>query len=331
MKRLIMGEGYDDKSESYEFLLAVYRSFLETLIQSLYDLTSDLKEYVRLGRALWPRYIAPISSQAATIKNLESIRKANVSKGTTLTSPGDAAFIQREILSLLDQKIFPQIRHTLTHGVGALAFESPPAVVVVTGGHASNSTRTKLKKPPLQNVPLLAKYLLLATYLCQANRPEKDKQLFSIQTSGKRKRRDNANNGNTLTGEEVAFGSSGPQGQQLKSLRRQAFPVERLYSLYVSLISLNPTDDLSLQFGDDGDDNSTGVNHQDEMLRSLGNVSFQETVAYLRDIGIIHDYPKRSVSENVRLSQRNFWSSMTRDEAQAVARSIDFPLDKYIL
>ena len=49
MKRLIIGDG---ASASTEFQVTVFRSFLETLVQSLYDLTLDIREYVRLGRAL---------------------------------------------------------------------------------------------------------------------------------------------------------------------------------------------------------------------------------------------------------------------------------------
>jgi hypothetical protein len=325
MKRWIIGEGYDDASATSEFRLAVYRSFLETLIQSLYDLTSDIKEYVRLGRALWPRYISPISSPAANVKTLESIRKANACKGKNYTpkAADDAASLQRDILSFLDQRIFPHIRHTLEHGFGALAFDSP-AVLVVAGNNTSNKAET-MNQSSLHNVPFLAKYILLAAYVCQANRPDKDKQLFSIQTNGK-KRRSSAK-GATATGEEVAFGS-GSQDQQTKTLRPRAFPMERLYSLYVSMVSLNPSKDLTSR---DDDDDSVIMSHHEDMLRSLGNVSFYETVAYLRDIGVLHDYPKRSVSETIRLSQRSFWSSITRDEAQAIAKSVNFSLDRYIL
>jgi Origin recognition complex (ORC) subunit 5 C-terminus len=307
MKRVIVGEAYECASAS-QFHGAVYCSFLDTLVQSLCNLTSDITEYLRLGRALWPRYVSPVNP-ANIDKTLATLRKANVSKGNKQTTD-DTATIQREILSLLDQRIFPQIRYTIEHGVGALAFDSP-AVVVAKSSNASTVNTSS------HEVPFLVKYLLLAAYVCQVNRPDKDKQLFSIQKNGKKRR-----NANDEAGEGEAFGTGSQD--RLKTLRPRAFPMERLYSLYVSMVSLNPSNELS-------QDNYDAAMHQDEMLRSLGNISFHETVAYLRDIGILHDHPKRSASENIRLSQRNFWSSITRDEAQAVAKSVKFPLDRYIL
>lgn len=313
MKRLIVGEG----ASSSEFQRTVFRSFLETLVQSLYDLTSDIKEYVRLGRGLWPRYIAPVLAENID-KTLESIRRANAASKANGSNPttngvGTIATTQREILSLLDQRIFPHIRHALEHGFGALAFDSP-GVVVVTN-KTSKETSVNSAEAVAHDIPYLAKYLLLAAYVCQANRPDRDKQLFSIQTNGKKRR-----GANDDTGEDVAFGSGSQD--RLKTLRPRAFPLERLYSLYVSMVSLNPSNE---------DDDNAPMNQDGIMLRSLGNVSFHETVAYLIDIGILHDYPKRSASDTIRISQRSLWSSITRDEAQEVAKSVKFPLDRYIL
>lgn len=297
---MIVGE----EASASEFHGTVYRSFLETLVQSLSDLTSDINEYLRLGRVLWPIYIAPVLPENIG-QTLESIQRANAS-GKHPTNGGTASWQQRAILSLLDQKIFPHLRYALDHGVGALVWDS--SAVVVAG-----------KAPPSRspNVPYLANYLLLAAYICQVNRPDKDKQLFSIQKNGKKRRGSGGD-----TGEEVAFGVGGHD--RLKTLRPRTFPLERLYSLYVSMVSLNPTSNGS-------QNNANDASEQDGMLRSLGNVPFHETVTYLRDIGILHDYPKRSPSEAIRLSHRSFWSSITREEADAVAKSVNFALDRYLL
>jgi Origin recognition complex (ORC) subunit 5 C-terminus len=290
MKSLITGEEWLES----EFSAVVSRSFLETLVQFLYDSTRDINVYVHLGRALWPTYVQPILAENIG-ETLRAVKKGRESSMTKLET-------QREILSLLDQKIFPHIRSLMEKGVAPSTFDSPPALALKAGPKDKNALS--------HDLPHLAKYLLLAVYVCQVNRADKDKELFSIQTNGKRKR------GNqTGTGEDVAFGS----GQQhVKALRPRTFPVERLYSLYVSMIGLNPLSDAP-------------QDKHDEMLRSSGNVDFHETVAYLRDIGILHEYPKRTSADPIRFSQRSFWSSLTRDEAMAIARSIRFPLERYIL
>lgn len=294
MKRLVVGEDSNDRSV---FRDMVFRSFLETLVQSLHDMTSDIKEFVRLGRSLWPKYIIPILPE-----NIEDtvlhVKQANGQSD----SNGNLSNIQREILSLLDQKFFPHMRQGLEHGLGILTFDS-------SGVNATSNSNFNV----CSNTPILVKYLLIAAYICQVNRPEKDRQMFSIEKNGKRRRK----NKDEDTGEEVAFGSQDP----LKTMRPRTFPVERLYSLYVSIVSLNASSTFMHSSAQD----------ESEMLKSLGNVPFLETVTYLRDIGVFHDFPKRSPTDPIRFSQRHFWTSITRDDAFDIATSIDFPLDRYIL
>jgi Origin recognition complex (ORC) subunit 5 C-terminus len=295
--RLIMGEGYANPNA---FVKKVYQCFLETLVQSLHNLTSDVREYLRLGRALWPRYIAPLRADAIAT-TLASIRKEGQE---ILSNQQRQQQKQREILTILDQRIFPHIRQALELGFGLLAYDSPGIVETQT-------------KPPqssiLDTVPVFAKYFMLAAFVCQTNRPDKDKQLFSIEKNGRKRK-----NTTEDTGEDVAFGT----GQDfVKNLRPRAFPAERLYSLYVSMIGLNASDVLTPDAKTD----------QDEMMRSLGNIHFHETVAYLKDIGVLHDHPLTSSMELIRLSQRSFWSSITRDEADAIAKSVDIPLERYTL
>jgi Origin recognition complex (ORC) subunit 5 C-terminus len=294
MKRLVVGE---DSNFSSVFRDVVFRSFLETLVQSLNDLTSDLKEYVRLGRSLWPKYITPIIPENIA-ETMTHVKQANQPSG----SNGNVTVIQREILTLLDQKFFPHLRQGLEQGLGILTFDSSGV------DFASNSNRDLH-----DNTPILVKYLLIAAYICQVNRPDKDRHMFSIEKNGKRRRKIKEED----NGEEVAFGSQDP----LKTMRPRTFPVERLYSLYVSIVSLNASSSL---MGSSAPNNS-------EKLKSLGSVPFFETVTYLRDIGVFHDFPKRSLTDPIRFSQRHFWTSITRDDAMEIATSIDFPLDRYIL
>jgi len=306
IKRLITG----DEAAGNSFGEKVFLSFVGTLIQSLHDLTTDIKEFVRLGRALWPKYSSPI--RPVNIDNtLESIRKSK--KGNHALT-GDPAVTEREILAHLDQKILPFVRYAIDNGLGTFAFDLPATIAKPK----SNDVTPAPASASSHDVPFLVKYLLLSAYVCQANRPDKDKQLFSIQKNGRRKR-GGGNHGNN-TEEEAAFGSTSV-ADRLRSLRPRTYPAERLYSLYVSMVSLNPSNDL---LSHDNNDN-------DDALKSLGNIHFHETVAYLRSLGILHDFPKRSATDTIRLSQRSFWSSITKDEAYQVAKSVNFPLDRYIL
>jgi hypothetical protein len=287
----------------------VFRSFLETLVQSLFDLTSDIKEYIRLGRTLWPIYIEPILPENITTTIMNK-KGSNAIKGLKPT-PDNLVAMQSEILSILDQKIFPYLRHSLEHGLGILCFDSAD----ISNSLNSNSICRK----NVDDIPLLVKYLLIAAFICQVNRQEKDRQLFTIEKNGKKRRKTKEDD----TEEELAFGA-GSQDHP-KTMRPRTFPLERLYSIYVSIVSLNASNSL---LHSSVSDNATDEN---EMIRTLGNVPFLETLTYLRDIGVLHDFPKRSKSEPIRFSQRFFWTSIARDEVQSIAISINFPLDSYIL
>ena len=312
MKPLIAGNYVLETSRNFHD--NVYKSFLETLVQGLSDFTSDIKEYLRLGRGLWPLYITPLLPEniASTVA---FVQKSNIAKGKKSTNLHVTA-IENDMLSLLDQRFFPHLRHALEYGLGVLSFDSSGTVTTTNRSYTNGGVRDDL--------PILVKYLLLAVYICHTNRQEKDRQLFSIERNG-RKRRKTKEADNE---EEMAYGTTGSQQDAPKTMRPRTFPMERLYSLYVSIVSLNASKSqaenrTSAREGNDKD--------HPEILRSIGNIRFLETMTYLRDIGVLHDFPKRSPNDPIRFSQRNVWTTITQDEAQRIAKSINFPLDRYIL
>ena len=312
MKPLIAGNYVLETSRNFHD--NVYKSFLETLVQGLSDFTSDIKEYLRLGRGLWPLYITPLLPEniASTVA---FVQKSNIAKGKKSTNLHVTA-IENDMLSLLDQRFFPHLRHALEYGLGVLSFDSSGTVTTTHRSCTNGGVRDDL--------PILVKYLLLAVYICHTNRQEKDRQLFSIERNG-RKRRKTKEADNE---EEMAYGTTGSQQDAPKTMRPRTFPMERLYSLYVSIVSLNASKSqaenrTSAREGNDKD--------HPEILRSIGNIRFLETMTYLRDIGVLHDFPKRSPNDPIRFSQRNVWTTITQDEAQRIAKSINFPLDRYIL
>ena len=312
MKPLIAGNYVLETSRNFHD--NVYKSFLETMVQGLSDFTSDIKEYLRLGRGLWPLYITPLLPEniASTVA---FVQKSNIAKGKKSTNLHVTA-IENDMLSLLDQRFFPHLRHALEYGLGVLSFDSSGTVTTTNRSYTNDGVRDDL--------PILVKYLLLAVYICHTNRQEKDRQLFSIERNG-RKRRKTKEADNE---EEMAYGTTGSQQDAPKTMRPRTFPMERLYSLYVSIVSLNASKSqaenrTSAREGNDKD--------HPEILRSIGNIRFLETMTYLRDIGVLHDFPKRSPNDPIRFSQRNVWTTLTQDEAQQIAKSINFPLDRYIL
>jgi hypothetical protein len=239
----------------------------------------------------WPAYIAPLSPTSAG-KTLAAVQK---DEGTS----NEPASLQRKLLTHLDRKIFPHLRNTLDHSLFALSVDTPENVFT------PNERQTVESSVAAYNLPLNAKYLVLAAYLCQVNRLDSDRQLFSIQKNGRKRATDGDN------GEEVAFGTGSPH--QPKTLRPRVFPFERFLSLYLTLVGLNSEDEKHNKRAD-----------QDEMM-------LYETICYLRAIGLLYEHPARSSSECIRLSQVNYWCSLTKAEAQAIADSVNLSLDRYTL
>lgn len=120
----------------------------------------------------------------------------------------------------------------------------------------------------------LSKYLLLAGFICQSNHHDTDKSLFLIERNGRRRKTDKI----------VPQRSS-----------RSSFPQERLFSVYVSIVSLNEKRDSA-----------------------VGNLEFYDRLAYLKELGILQ--PKG----------QGWVCAISATKAAAVAGSVNFALANYV-
>lgn len=272
----------------------VYRSFVRTLVQSIYDLTKNVKEMIRFGRILWLSY-TEVLQPSKIDGTLDLVQR----KLASYQPPQEAtpARMESELLAYLDRKIMSQIR-SLTEEY----------LFAISAPHSG-------PKIP-HNMPDRAKYLLLAAYLCQVNRPDRDKHLFSMQKNGRRKK--SVTEGNTAS-EDTAFGNNAANAQP-KSLRLRTFPLERMLSIFVSLITLH-----QMEANKDSSEESA------ENLLSLGDPSLQQNMNYLHSLGLLHEHPTTGPNDMVRLTGRRYWCDLTEDEASGLADSLQFPLTRYVL
>ena len=304
------------------FAKQVVKSFLNTLVQTLYGSTRDIKEMVRLGRLLWPVYVKPLHSTnlEKTMKTVQKMMPSSKTSVATVQSSG------KHILSFLDQQILPQIRSKVEHCL--YSFTDSKEVQQQSTSPRPNPTAPNQTQQPhtierqesTQCMSYLSKCLMLAAFICQTNRPDKDKQLFTIQKNGRKNNR----NGRKNHGEDLAFGSS--RNGSSKGYRPRMYPMERMLSVFVSIVGLNQGQQSERTgkqaFG------CRGITPG-----SIGSSDFFEALAHLRDIGVIHDKAGRSSSatDSANLGAPKFWCSLTRDEADSVAKSVRFPLDDYLL
>lgn len=300
VRRLIVGEN----QPCSELEKRLCDSFLNTLIQTIQYTTTDIKEITRLGRALWPRYIEPLTEHSFD-KTLASVTaKQSVVADGAMSEPIHTQ--ERDILALLDRRIMPHMRSEMEYLLFSIAS-------VDRWANTDKSGNKRL--PPPHDLPKFAKYLLLAAFLCQVNRPDRDRYLFSIQKNGRRRRHD----GGEDDDDEAVLGSSLQYNLQSRIPRPKAFPLERMLSVYVSLVGLHHSE------------SSLGHSSHEEMLCSLGSSAFSETLSHLRDIGILNECPARTETDEVRLIEPRYWCSLSLEEAQKMAAEISFPLDRYLL
>ena len=263
-------------------------------MQSMYDLTKNVKEIIRFGRILWLRYTDPLHPS-----KIDGTLQAISRKLASFQPPVEATAgrVEEELLAFLDRKVLTQVR-PLTEDY--LFSVSVPI-------HQNDVQHGMSDR---------AKYLLLAAYLCQVNRPDRDKHLFSIQKNGRRRK--SATESNTAS-EDTAFGADAMA--QPKSLRLRTFPLERMLSIFVSVVTLHQMAN-----------NKESLPEEDtEQLLLLGDASLQQNLEYLQDVGLLHEQPATGPTDPVRLTGRRYWCELTEVEALQLAESLEFPLTRYIL
>ena len=295
IRALIAGSEHWNGSDANDFRHKVYRSFTRTLIQATYEMTKNVKEIIRFGRVLWPQYIELLQpSKIQHTLDIIARRLASFQPPVEATT----ARVQQELLTYLDSKAMPQIRSLVEEHLFALS-------VPITDGPKEK-----------HEIPKRAVYLLLAAYLCQMNRPDRDKHLFTIQKNGRRRK--SATEQNTAS-EDTAFGTN--TTAQPKSLRLRTFPLERMLSIFVSLVSLHQ-----------GDAHTASLPEREtERLLAIGDVSLLQNLQLLQDTGLLHEQGEAEANDPIRLSGRRYWCELTEEEALRLAEKLNFPLTRYVL
>jgi Origin recognition complex (ORC) subunit 5 C-terminus len=292
---LVTGAVLDAASPNHGFQRVAYDSFVDTLVQALQMTTTNVKEISHVGQRLWPKYVEPLQSRESINRTLQQARRNLAAASNPVP---DRASMQREVLSILDRAIRPVLLATTAGGaLGLLPLEPQPS--------------SSPSSDPYFELPLLAKYMLLSAYLCQINRPERDKDLFSVESNGKRRRTD----ADSQHQDPEGMGGTTTSAHPSNSLPRpRTFALERMLSVYASVVGL-----------------AASSIADDDRSRALGGAAFYDNLAHLCDIGLLHEHPSQSGYEISRLNDPRYWTSISADDAKSMAKSLSFPLDSYIL
>ncbi|KAL7573744.1 hypothetical protein ACA910_007779 [Epithemia clementina (nom. ined.)] len=296
-----------DEHSTSNFPSQVYNCFVRTFVATLNDTCKDMNELIRMGRMLWPVYIQPLSSPAALQQTYKHLKHQSAdAKTNDIDSSRGSKISDLIVLEYLDRRAIPKFRQTIE-----TCFCSIMACPVELLGSAS-SRKPRSQNNPMDSMSRPARYLLLAAYLCQVNRPERDRALFTIEKNGRPSRR--KSNAEETTSEVTN-----------KLFRLRNFPLERMLSIYVSLISLHEATTLTQR-------SSNNPHQSDQFAPASLQERFGEVLHHLQSLGVIQvALSSQDRDGAIRLSAPRYTCQITSDQAYAVAASLDFPLDRYIL
>jgi hypothetical protein len=283
-------------------------SFLDTVIQSLLGTTRDVRAMIGMAQCLWPTYTAPVT--ADNIKRTMEIVSQRLKKQGQAGDERNPDILQNELLQYLDEKI---MKHT------ALWIENCLGLMHDLGR-------------PTADMPYLTKCLLLAGFICQHNKPEKDRQLFTNE-KGKKKSKNSQRVG-VRDAENAAFADSTWDQRRLKMLRPRCFPLERVLSVLLSIIGVVQAGDNLIHQKFDMDEADFG-----QIVRSMGSPVFFECLAYLRKMGLLREIPGNQVVggegktplHGINKSNPMYCCDLDYEDAEMLAQSIKFPLTDYLI
>mmetsp|Transcript_7429 Transcript_7429/g.20633 ORF Transcript_7429/g.20633 Transcript_7429/m.20633 type:complete len:1161 (+) Transcript_7429:327-3809(+) len=331
----------------------LYNAMIKTILQSLEGMTRDIREIQRFARIFWPIYISPLTTGHAqdpsgVIKKKFCLALARSGTFQTRDGHDDAAastLCQQEtccfcqavsslntssggkidsILEMLDIKGRKPMREIMSKCLFA-----PVQKLDTTAYPESHPDATYLRSlrnlqgSSLAQLSYMAKFLLLSAYLCQKNRQEQDLALFTNHNKGRRRKTSSEGN-NAGDGEGALFASSAAAQQQLRSFRLTGFPLERMISVFSSILSKYGSESELLKdtTQEDGYLNVTGV----------GSTQLFGCLAELRDFGLLCDMNGGlSAGGEIDMAAKKYTCNLSDADATGLSQELEIPLQKYLL
>ena len=144
---------------------------------------------------------------------------------------------------------------------------------------------------------------MLAAFICQHNSASHDRKVFSSHGNGQRRKSDAMEDIYGGNEEDMAYGSA---------TRLRPFVLERAFSIFVTLVHLNP------------------ISEEDDaevLMDTLGSTRLQADLSHLVGIGFIHPNKYNGLvnGEQINFGTARFTCSLTHEEAISIACDKDLP------
>lgn len=270
---------------------------VETMIHSMEHATRDMSEYIRLCRLLWPSYLSILSNSNMNANIGETNIPAN-------SNPCLSADIST-ILSPSMESIRKHIRHLMS-----------VCLPIAGQGYHHHSIEERgyirMKSSTEDKTAYLTKFLLLAAFICQRNKSDHDEVLFTDKSQGKKSKRSKES-----WDDNIAFATSAQMQTELKSFRVPSFPLERMLSIFSSIVCK-----YGKGLGDSTSENDASKN----VTVDMGTYPFFQAISHLRQVNLL--VSSESIHNDRLLT--NFTCSLCMDDAMKIAEEVNFPLMHYL-
>jgi hypothetical protein len=274
---------------------------VEILVQSVESTTNDVREMIRLARILWPIYVMPLNGLGNQL-----LKQCCSSNGG-----GNENILNGKVSVELGEKARFHIKRLLNECL----LQPYKSLRDVTPGKDKQATVEKNGSTLAGSLSYRTKFLLLAAFLCQSNKADHDRKLYTNQASGRRKRR-RKNQQNENAAENITHASSAKAQQLLRSEKVPSFPLERLLSIFSS---------ISAKY-------STGMKHFVNNVDELGSIGLIANLNELRQLGYLTrtSSSTNSVLDKNRIVATKYICNLSQNEAIQLAKDVKFPLANYL-
>jgi hypothetical protein len=286
--------------------------------------THDLTEIIRLSRFLWPEYVAPLDGSAGSIDPKfkapmwqvlcylkrdvveSSVISCDCSSCVCIASAVDTGRVGVDF-AVLKQRLFEKLDNSIRETMRDFL----STVVLMP----SRVLRHQISKPYAERLPYVTKFLLLAAFLCQNKKAESDNNLFTKKNTGKSRRSANK------TDLGSSYASSSTELKQL-TLRQPSFPIERLLSVFYSIMGSYGQHSMQQNGGSTND------------VSAMGSERLFRNISQLSATGLIRRVGRSNISlgkskDVTEMTSAKFSCSLSREDADLIAKSVGFPLHKY--
>jgi len=298
--------------------ICVYMSLVDIVIQSTESSTRDIREMLRLLCILWPTYTKPLLAESSglLIECAQAFQQMTKEELNAIIKEG----------KLEDQSILQKISENLGSKIRVHIREVIKTCLLNPGLNYSPNENSASRQTLSHRLPYFTKFVLLAAYLCQSNRADRDRKLYTNQKSARRKR----GQGKETNTESVSYASSAKAQQELQSTKVPSFPFERMFSIFSSICRKSAAGSMKHAYSKMMDPSIDSID-----VSELGSIGILSSIRELCDLGLLTELRSILVKNdqsamNKGYSNSKYTCNLARGHANEIATSVGFNLSEFL-